>query len=86
MAVLRIWTEPSPPMSAVLADLREGSRMQAAYGWPWLIPYWLFGIPAFAVACAARLLLDSSARPGRFAALLAVLLILAAGLYLAGVI
>ena len=86
MAVLRIWTEPSPPMSAILTDLRTGSRMQAEYGWAWLIPYWLFGIPAFAVACAARLLLDSSARPGRFAALLVALLLFAAGLYLADVI
>jgi hypothetical protein len=86
MAALRIWTEPSPPMSAILADLREGARLQAAHGWAWVIPYWLFGLPAFAVACTARLLLDSSARTGRFAALLAALSLVAVGLHLAGVI
>jgi hypothetical protein len=83
MAVLRIWTEPSPPMSAVLEDFRDGARQLAP---AWLVPYLLFGIPAFAVACAARLLLDAAGRPGRFAALLAVLLLFTAGLYVAGVI
>ena len=86
LAVLRIWTEPSPPMSAIVADLREGSRLQAAHGWAWLLPYWLFAVPAFAVACVARLLLDSSARPGRFAGLLLAALLFTVGLYLAGAI
>jgi hypothetical protein len=73
-------------MSAVWADLLDGARMQAAYGLGWLIPYWLFGVPAFAAACVARLLLDSSARPGRFAALLLAVVLFIAGLNVAGVI
>jgi hypothetical protein len=86
LAAWRIWSEPSPSMSAIWADLLEGARLQAAYGWAALVPYWLFGVPGFAVACAARLLLDSSARPGRFAALLFAVLLFTAGLWVAGVI
>lgn len=79
LATWRIWSEPSPSMSAIWADMKDGAGKQAAYGSPWLIPYWLFGLPAFGLACLARVLLDSSARPGRFAGLL-----LAAGLFIAG--
>jgi hypothetical protein len=82
----RIWSEPSPPMSGIWADLIDGARLQADHGWGWLIPYWLFGIPSFAAACLARVLLDSSARPGRFAALLVAALLFIVGLYVAGAI
>jgi hypothetical protein len=86
LGALRIWSEPSPSMSAIWADLLEGARLQSAYGLGWLVPYWVFGAPGFAAACAARLLLDSSARPGRFAALLLAVLLFTAGLWVAGVI
>jgi hypothetical protein len=86
LAACRIWAEPSPSMAAIWADLLDGARRQADQGWGWLIPYWLFGVPAFTAACAARVLLDSSARPGRFAALLLAALLFTAGLYVAGVI
>ena len=77
----RIWSEPGPAMAGVWADLVDGSRRVADLGWGWLVPYWLFGLPGFAVCCAARFVLDAAARPGRFAALL-----VAAGLFLAGLL
>lgn len=86
LASWRIWSEPSPSMSAIWADMKDGAGRQGAYGAGWLVPYWLFGLLAFPVACAARLLLDSSARPGRFAALLVAVLLFIAGLLVAGVI
>jgi hypothetical protein len=73
-------------MSAIWADMLDGARQQSGYGPGWLVPYWLFGVPGFAAACAARLLLDSSARPGRFAALLLVVLLFTVGLYVAGIV
>lgn len=86
LAAWRIWSEPSPSMSGIWADLLDGARLQGDQGWGWLIPYWLFGIPSFAAACVARVLLDSSARPGRFAALLVAVLLFIAGLYVVGAI
>jgi hypothetical protein len=77
----RIWAEPGPAMAGVWADLVDGSRRVADLGWGWLVPYWLFGLPGFAVCCAARFVLDVAARPSRFAALL-----VAAGLFLAGLL
>jgi hypothetical protein len=82
----RIWSEPAPPMAAIWADLLDGAQKQGAYGWGWLIPYWAFGVVAFPTACLARLLLDSSARPGRYAALLLAVALFIAGLDVAGVI
>jgi hypothetical protein len=69
-----------------MADLVDGARIQGCYGRPWLIPYWLFAVPGFATVCAARVLLDSSARPGRSASSLIVVPLFAVGLYVAGVI
>lgn len=86
LAAWQIWSKPSPPMAAIWADLKEGARQQANHGLAWLVPYWLFGIPGFAAACAARVLLDASARPGRFAALLLSVLLFIAGLSMAGIV
>ena len=77
----RIWSEPGPAMAGVWGDLVDGSRRVADLGWGWLVPYWVFGLPGFAVCGAARFVLDAAARPGRFAALL-----VAAGLFLAGLL
>lgn len=82
----RIWSEPSPSMSAIWADLLDGSDRLSDSGWAWLVPYWAFGLLAFPTACLARLLLDSSARPGRYAALLLAVSLLIAGLDIAGII
>jgi hypothetical protein len=86
LAAWRIWSEPSPSMSAIWDDLLDGAGKQADHGWAWLIPYWAFGLVAFPTACAARLLLDLSARPGRYAALLLAIALFLAGLSVAGVI
>lgn len=86
LAAWRIWSEPSPSMSAIWADLLDGAGKQGTHGCAWLIPYWAFAIPAFPAACVARLLLDSCARPGRFAALLLAVSLFIAGLDMAGVI
>lgn len=82
----RIWSQPPPAMAHVWADLIHGSRRAGELGWGWLIPYWVFGIPGFAVACAARFVQDAAARPGRFAALLLAVVLLTAGLRVAGAI
>ena len=82
----RIWSQPPPAMADVWADLIAGSHRVAEQGWGWLIPYWAFGIPGFAVACTARFLQDSAARPGRFAALVLAVVLFLAGLRIAGVI
>lgn len=86
LATWRIWSEPSPSMSAIWDDLLDGADKMADHGWAWMIPYWAFGVLAFPTACLARLLLDSSARPGRFAALILAAALFIAGLYVAGVI
>lgn len=86
LAAWRIWSEPSPSMSAIWDDLLDGADKLADYGWAWLVPYWAFGVLAFPTACLARLLLDLSARPGRFAALLLAAALFTAGLSVAGVI
>ncbi len=82
----RIWSEPPSAMAHVWADLTAGSRRVGELGWGWLVPYWAFGIPGFAVACVARFVQDVAARPGRFAALLLAVVLFVAGLRIAGVI
>lgn len=86
LAMWRIWSEASPAMADIWEDLQDGSDKMADHGWAWLVPYWAFGVPAFLTACLARLLLDSSARPGRFAALFLAVLLFIAGLDVAGII
>jgi len=73
-------------MAEVWADLLDGSHRAADVGWGWLVPYWLFGLPGFAVSCAARFVQDAAARPGRFVALLLAVVLFLAGLLMAGTI
>ncbi len=85
-AHLRINRHTSPSMNAVWADFAEGAWEISAEHPLLLIPYLGFGLPGLAVAAAAKFTFDSSIRPGRFAALLFAVVLLIAGLWIAGAI
>lgn len=81
---LNSWSRPSAPLRDVWADYTGGARQVIQASPLAVIPYWLTGIPGFAVHCLARLIQDASARNGRFAGLLAAVGLLVVGLALAG--